>query len=371
MHTQIDHTVIVPGEDPIVADCGEAREFNQRGLFIGGAIKSGTTLLKSLLDNHPQLVVFPEETHYLEERSKYLALNDYRAKLQCLLEREEVRRLAKGWSEPSSSGGAADERRYSHFDYDQFVALARDFVNQPWMNDSLLLSETIRAYGIVAGADWRNCARWVEKTPKSETCGDALDELFPDAKLIQIVRDPRAVFASLKNRAIKEFGYYNAAHKLTRRWNGSAREITRLRRDPSRFLIVRYEDLVKDPRTELETVCRFGGFEFSEKMFEPTCAGNGWLGNSAFYNEFNGISIAPAEKWKDYLTEQEIWWVELHCRKGMELAGYPLLTGGRFSISRWLRGLPGESLDGYFRDRRDSIRQAVGLLTECRFSESS
>jgi hypothetical protein len=267
----------------------------------------------------------------------------------------------------TSPGCGLDARHYAQFDHERFVALAREFVNRPWMNDSLLFSETIRAYGIALGTDWRNCARWVEKTPRTETYGDLFDELFPHAQLIQIIRDPRAVFASFKNRIMNSSGAHTKAHRLPRSWNRCAREIPRLRRDPSRFLIVRYEDLVKNPRNILETICRFGGFDYSQNMLEPTRAGNGWVGNSAFYQEFNGISAAPADKWRDCLTDHEIWWIELHCRRGMELAGYRLETDARFSLRRWLKRLPGESWFGYVRARRASLCQGLGLLKECRY----
>ena len=38
--------------------------FDQRACFIAGQAKSGTTLLVALLDNHPELLVLPEETAY-------------------------------------------------------------------------------------------------------------------------------------------------------------------------------------------------------------------------------------------------------------------------------------------------------------------
>jgi len=41
-----------------------ALPFDQRACFIAGQAKSGTTLLVALLDNHPQLLVLPEETAY-------------------------------------------------------------------------------------------------------------------------------------------------------------------------------------------------------------------------------------------------------------------------------------------------------------------
>lgn len=340
--------------------------FGKKGLFIGGTPKSGTSLLMSLLDNHPQLIVLPEETFYLEDRRKFLALNDYDSRLSFLLEKTNLRFLAMGRYEPKD-GGSPDTRDYAAFDYKRFVSLARDFARQPWMNDSLLFSETVRAYGITLGANWQNCVRWVEKSTSNEVRSQALEELFPQAKVIQMVRDPRAIFASRKNRLVKTSGNYSKAHRFVREWNRSAQEIPRLRRDPSKFMVVRYEDLVKNPHEILEKVCRFAGIDFSEKLLEPTRAGTDWQGNSAFHEGFKGISTVAAEKWKDSLTEQEIWWIELHCRKGMELAGYAFKTTASFSLPRWLKPLPKESLEGYIRARRASFCQGLGLLKESKY----
>ena len=38
--------------------------FDQRACFIAGAAKSGTSLLVSLLDSHPELLVMPQDTAY-------------------------------------------------------------------------------------------------------------------------------------------------------------------------------------------------------------------------------------------------------------------------------------------------------------------
>jgi hypothetical protein len=356
--------------DAAISDREIAYAFNKRGLFVGGCPKSGTTLLISLLDNHPQLIVLPEETFYLEKWPQNRVLNNFEAKLSNLLENTDLCILALNHFEPQRDCESADARHYANFDYHRFVELAKKAAGQLWMNDSLLFSEMVRAYGAVLGVDWQNCVRWVEKSTSNEVRKRELDALFPDAKVIQMLRDPRAVFASRKSRQVKHGGSYTKAHRLLREWNRSSREIPRLRREPSRFLIIRYEDLTLNPRGLLETICQFGGFEFCNSMLEPTRAGNDWEGNSAFHKSFKGISTASVDQWKDTLTEHEIWWVELHCKKGMKLANYPLQTDARFSLSRWLKRLPRESLGGYLRARRASICQWLGWLRECRYDEA-
>src|SRR5512137_1575478 len=102
----------------------EVRAFNRRGLFLGGAPKSGTTLLLSLLDGHPKLVVLPEETHFLEEYPSYAALGSFQDKLRRLLEKSDLRLLGQGRGAPSSEAPSSNVRDYSGFDHDRFARLA-------------------------------------------------------------------------------------------------------------------------------------------------------------------------------------------------------------------------------------------------------
>ncbi|MEI6195212.1 MAG: sulfotransferase, partial [Verrucomicrobiota bacterium] len=146
----------------------EALKFNRRGLFIGGCPKSGTTLLLSLLDSHPQLVVLPEESFYLEDLRLFQSLPTFHARLHRLLQKSELRLLSQGQVKLARSVISTDTRDYSNFDYQRFIALIEEFIKQPWMNDSLLFSELIRAYAIVRGLDWKHCVRWVEKSTSNE-----------------------------------------------------------------------------------------------------------------------------------------------------------------------------------------------------------
>ena len=348
----------------------EALNFNRRGLFLGGCPKSGTTLLLSLLDGHPQLAVLPEETHFLEQRADYSALGRYHAKLRHLLEQSGLRLLGQGKGARTGWPGEApstDLRDYSGFDHQRFVRLAACAVEQPWMSDSLLFSETVRAYAMTIGCNWRDCIRWVEKSTSNELCEDTLFELFPEAKLIQVVRDPRAVFASRKKRLLNLSGCYTKAHRLVRGWNRSSGQIPKLMKRGDRYLVIRYEDLVLAPRQSLERVCRFAGIEFLPELFTTTRAAREWQGNSSFHNAFSGISGQAVDHWKSDLTEDEVWWVEMHCREGMQFVGYPLQTDGRFSFTRWVKRLPGETRGGYLRARRASLCQLAGLLEHCRY----
>jgi len=117
---------------------------------------------------------------------------------------------------------------------------------------------------------------------------------------------------------------------------------------------------VHEPRRVLETVCRFIGIQFHLRLLKPTLADSRWAGNSTFHRALRGIDPQPLEHWKNQLTQQELWWIEFHCREGMEIAGYPLLTDACFSLSRWAGRLPGESWKGYLHARKSSLAQMAG-----------
>ena len=340
--------------------------FNRRGFFLGGAAKSGTTLLLSLLDGHPKLAVLPEETQFLGKHRELSALNSYPAKARWLLEKSNLRLLALGRIE-SQREASASVRDYTSFDYSGFVRLTEHFANQSWLNDSLIFSEVVRAYAIAKGCDWRNCVRWVEKTPGNEVYSDELFKLFPEAKLLQVVRDPRAVFASRKTRLVSRYGSHAKSHRLVREWNESSRQIRKLQKNSGNYLLVRYEDLVQDTARTLEKISQFIGIELLPVMLEPTRAGNRWGGNSSFHEAFAGISADSVSQWKSALTKDEIWWIEMHCLEGMQIAGYQPETDCRFSFSRWSRRMSGESWGGYLRARRGSLCQLAGFLEDCRY----
>ena len=56
--------------------------FDQRACFIAGQAKSGTTLLVALLDNHPELLVLPEETAYRLARAVHKGERAFAARLE-------------------------------------------------------------------------------------------------------------------------------------------------------------------------------------------------------------------------------------------------------------------------------------------------
>lgn len=89
--------------------------------------------------------------------------------------------------------------------------------------------------------------------------------IWPNARLIHIVRDPRDVA-----RSFVKMGWAGSPWIGVRGWVEAEREWDRTRRllDDKRMIEIRYEDLVSEPRRELERICNVLDVEFNESMLQ-------------------------------------------------------------------------------------------------------
>jgi hypothetical protein len=179
-----------------------------RPIFIVGCQRSGTTLLRLILDAHPRLSVGPE-SRFLDDLAKVTG--------------EEWDRI-EPYGFPKS---------YFH---DKFAQLFHDFQ--------------------MDYAQRRGKARWGDKSPRLTEHVDFLDELFPNCQVIHVIRDGRDVVTSHRER----WGYASA-YKATAKWQRyiDAARAAGKALGPGRFTEVRYEALVADPEPELRRILDFLG----------------------------------------------------------------------------------------------------------------
>jgi hypothetical protein len=177
-------------------------------IFIVGCQRSGTTLLRLILDAHPRLSVGPE-TRFLDDLAK---VTD-----------EEWPRI-----EPYGL-----PREYFH---ERFAQMFHDFQ--------------------IDYAHRRGKARWGDKSPRYTLRIPFLNQLFPNCQIIHVIRDGRDVVTSHRER----WGYASA-YKATAKWQRyiEAARAAGAELGPSRFTEVRYEALVADPEPELRALLEFLG----------------------------------------------------------------------------------------------------------------
>ena len=323
--------------------------FEQRACFIAGQAKSGTTLLVALLDNHPELLVLPEETAYFPTVLTKYAPRGRRAQFDYLTKQSLSNVLFGG---PCKWG----KRNYSTFPRDKFLETFERMAFDPVNAQQELLVLMVKAYATTLGRSLETITRWVEKTPANRNHVSEILARFPHAKILVTLRDPRAILAAQialeKTRQTGRFStYYVIAH-----WRVAANLAKRIRDGNVPGLVVPYETLVHQPARTMEEVCSYLEIDFDrDTVLTPTKVGRFWSGNSAARINFSQVSTEPVARWEREIFQDEIGWVEWHCGDLMPESGYqPRLR--RRELRYFLRPIRGERPREYVKSRTYSLR---------------
>jgi hypothetical protein len=322
--------------------------FAQRACFIAGQAKSGTTLLAALLDNHPQLLVLPEETAYFATVLAKYAQHGRRAQFDYLTKESRSRHLF--------ASGVGGKREYSDFPREEFLETFERSAFDPAKIDNDLLALMAESYAATLGISVDRINRWVERTPANRDHVAEILSRFPAAKILVTMRDPRAILAAqiaiTAKRARKDFCvYYIVAH-----WRVAAKLVRRILNGEVPGLVVKYEQLAAKPASIMRKVCDYLEIDFdAEIVLNPTKLGRLWTGNSATQAGFSQISTEPVARWERELSEDEIGWVEWHCRDLMREFGYEPRLQNR-ALRHWATPIRGEPPYEYLKSRAYSLR---------------
>ena len=325
--------------------------FDQRACFIAGQAKSGTTLLAALLDNHPELLVLPQETAYFPTVLRKYRDAGRRVQFDYLTKESFSRVLFGG--EPKWR-----EHEYKKFPQHKFLETFERTVFEPANAERDLLALMAESYAATVDLPLDRIKRWIEKTPANRNHVDEIFARFPQAKLMVTLRDPRAILATQitleKTRQTKRFStYYVIAH-----WRVAAKLARRVRSGDIAGLFVQFEQLVSEPSMMMKNACNYLEIEFDpEVVLTPTKIGQPWGGNSAAQIAFSKVTAEPASRWESELSEDEIGWVELHCRDLMPEFGYQPRLPAR-SLRHFTKPIRGERLGEYLKSRAYSLRDA-------------
>ena len=326
--------------------------FDERACFIAGAAKSGTTLLVSLLDSHPELLVMPQDTAYFPTVLTKYGPRGRQAQFDYLTK--------ESWTNVLFGFQAMRGRQdYAEFPKKAFLETFERAAFDPANEQRDLLALMMESYANVIGTPLDRVKRWVEKTPANRNYVSEIFARFPQAKLLVTMRDPRALLAAQialeKTRKTKRFSvYYVIAH-----WRVAAKLAKKIRNQEIPGLVVGYEDLALYPSQSMEKVCQYLEIDFDpEIVLNPTKVGRSWAGNSAAGVRFTEISTEPVTRWRGELNEDEIGWVEMHCRDLMSEFGYePRLN--RRSLRHFAKPIRGERPKEFLKSRAYSLRDRL------------
>jgi hypothetical protein len=221
-------------------------------LFVVGCPRSGTTLLRRMLDAHPELAITPE-THWVpewfEKRPGVNRNGDVTPELvQSLLESDRFKKLKLG----------DDDKVWELFEDGEPVSYAR------------LVERIYELFGSRRGKPLVG-----DKTPGYTKAVPTLHRLFPWARFVHLIRDGRDVclsattwhqverlesrFPSWRENPVSTAALWWELHVRLAREAGS-------RLEPALYYEMRYEELVADPSEESSALCSFLGLGYSEAM---------------------------------------------------------------------------------------------------------
>ncbi|KUJ78098.1 hypothetical protein AVO45_09065 [Ruegeria marisrubri] len=226
-------------------------------LFLVGSPRSGTKLLRDLLNRHSVINLCNPETYfvpYLFQKHGGDPKN-FDADLDQLFadfDRTPFQLYSRAMGKPTMTRADFDQLRFARTWSDAFEIIIRFYSD--------------------GGADAQGL--WGDKTPSYVLEMDLLKEIFPAARFLHIIRDPRDVAVS----AHKAWGHnvLRVAAKWARDMEAAHRSAPKLGSD---YLTVHYESLLANPGIELRRISEFLEHPFEEIMMSLTVPSEN-LGNA-------------------------------------------------------------------------------------------
>ena len=240
-------------------------------MFVVGSVRSGTTLVRLILDHHSQI-------HGIGEFETAVS-------------------QAKGTDWP-------DLQEFYHFLETDRQSLAHNFdIDRSLSYEGLIHSFLEQKQASYTGTISLGAVH---------SRFDLLPSLWPNARYIHVVRDPRDVA-----RSCVKMGWAGNVFTGAETWREAETrwDLLRAQTDEPRRMEVRYERFVSDPREVCTEICNFLGVDFEPAMLTSEA--------SSTYGETDD---RYANQWRGKLAHREVGWVEAQCAELMKSRGYELMS---------------------------------------------
>ncbi|RAH98794.1 sulfotransferase [Acuticoccus sediminis] len=307
-------------------------------LFIVGASRSGTAMMRSILNRQP-LIGLATETHYFDDLRVRPSFRKAEA-----LSPEQAAICADYFR-------SIDDRPYGMQGDPSRSALSREELFRRSEAAGGGADGIFEAYcRFVAEREGKTI--WGEKTPRHVFRLNDILTAFPSAKVVCMVRDPRAVVASYRDwrnqgglNVNDEEDYQAAIAAEERRaklsynivistllWCGTVNAAVGAltRHGSDRVRIVRYEDVTDQPSVTVSSLCDWLGIGFDETMMDVPMHNSSVLP----FAKSAGVSRAAVDRWRKTLSDHEVDVIQTIAGKCLIDAGYQKADVKRDRIGR-------------------------------------
>ncbi len=302
-------------------------------IFLSGCGRSGTSLLQRVISNHKNIYSFRSETHFFGTYNNIPSLEE--VNIDSILKTANYTGAIEAFYKEFESKKNFDNLALSILSVMLYtIELSPNMVkNNDYkspvveiFNEIKQLDEykniTNRYSMFVLLANYltikSNKKRWADKSSINMFNAQKILELFPNAKFIEIYRDPRSVYYSWTRCPFKFFKLTNPITCIER-WRKTTILGEKLEKElQGKYCRIKYEDLLTNPIKELEKVC-----DFIEEEFDPNML-NVVTTNSSFerYNGKKGLDIERINHWKNALSQNELILIDLATKRSRKNFGY-------------------------------------------------
>jgi hypothetical protein len=273
-----------------------------QGMFLLGVRRSGTTLLRVMLDRHPALAV-PDESYFIPQLAQR-----HRREVDVDAFVDDLRRLSTlvEWR-------LKPERVAERL--------------EPDLPTGLAIAAIFEAYAAEQGK-----ASWGDKTPLYMQSLPTLERLFPFTLYVHLIRDGRDAalsYLSVPGGIMTEgWGHPRDVAGFACQWATEVRAAHALgkRVGPTRYLEVRYETLVAEPATELRRICAFLGLEYHEAMLDY--AGKTDSARKEHQRRLNEPPRVGVRDWRTEMVPEDVTAFESIAGDLLDELGYDVSTPG-------------------------------------------
>ncbi len=282
--------------------------------FVCGVTRSGTTLVRLMLDSHPDLAI-PGETHWVPKL---------------------IKAAERGKQTPDDFAEMIiDHKRWGDFHLDGEELRERIRAIKP-----ANAADTIRAFYLLY-AEREGKTRYGDKTPGYIKEMPRIERVLPEARFVHIIRDGRDVSLSHLRMNWGPESYAESA-KL---WRQRIRKTRKLANNTTHYMEIHFEDLVTDTEAVLRRVCDFVELDFDPVMLDYHERAEGRLAEKARTLPRKNRPDQPAEArieshklarqpprsdrieaWRERMTEEEVAEYESIAGDMLVTLGYELAT---------------------------------------------
>lgn len=282
-------------------------------IFIIGCDRSGTTLLRLMLNQSPVLYI-PPETRFIKALEANKAI--YGDFSQSYQRHFFIRDLQTN---------KATSKTFTFPVFDLTVEEAATAIEKVAPTDFTGASQAI----FQASAGKKNKQRWGDKTPHQVQDITILAQLFSTAQFVHIIRDGRDVAMSMVKAGWLDGNILNIADYWQKQVKAGIIAGKSLENSPDRYYEITYEDLLQSPEASLKALCAWLNLEYTPQMLQYYRNANANLPtehNSLFQLNQKPLDASRAYAWKQKLSQQD--------RADFESVGGDLLQELGYELSK-------------------------------------